>query len=159
CKVIAQGDASDPNCKALGFQEAYVRQLIDVTSGYGNVIYEVMNEPYQAACAECSDALDYWAEYWAQFVKNYLASQNLSRAISNSSLNAGYEIAEVTMATTHTANDDPDGDLLSILTDLASTVRADYLSQPAKVTAVDEMGNSDRLPGRLRKKAWTVIAS
>ena len=142
-----------------------MRKLLDVTHGYGNVVYEIMNEPpaVENPGGESAEAFAYFTEYWAWFVKDYLARRyDVARLVSQDEANQAYEVANVDIADARWGEHHPmvsEAEFLGVvLPTLAASVRTAHRAH-AKVTDLDEFGNYEVDPARLRKELWTIVTS
>lgn len=148
------------DCPVFEIQQAYVRRLIDTTQAYGNVIYEVTNEP-EVDCENptCVEAMAFWGNFWPTFIKDYLAgTYGRDRVVSNSAGNGALEHPDVHVANIHFEEDYDAPFLNTVLPGYAAAARDTFLNHQ-KVVNIDEFANAERDPARLRKKAWTIIAS
>ncbi len=156
-------NACDEPAKSLfAFQQAYVRKLLDATYSHGNVVYELMNEPVVAE--DPGSEYAFFAQYWSWFVKDYLASHyGVARLVAQDETDFAYGMANVDVV-----HADGAGSGQSItseaqfvgeaLPSLAAVMRARSLSQP-KVSDLDEFANGETDASRLRRQAWTIVAS
>jgi hypothetical protein len=162
--VCAAG-CEEPAKSLFDYQKAYVRQLLDVTHGHGNVIYQLLNEPPSGENpgGESTAAFAYFTEYWAWFVKDHLdRTWNVARLVSADENNDAYRAPNVDIADARWANDSAEVEDARFLDDVVATLsantRANYLAYE-KATALDELGNSEAKPDRLRKAAWALVTS
>lgn len=162
--LCAQG-CGEPARSLFALQQAYVRQVLDVTARYGNVVYELMNEPPAAddADSERAPAFAYFTEYWAWFVKDHLARRyGVSRLVSQHENGQPQAVANVDIFDARWGDHSPgirDAQFLNgVLPELTSSIRDSYLTN-RKVTALDEFGNAAVSPARLRQAVWAIVAS
>lgn len=146
---------------ALEKLRQYVAWTVNNTRRWGNVVYEIYNEPYMECeldNASCLAALAYFPQYWANFIHDTLGTDVRLVASDNW---GGYaqNVDEVKIANYHIANGDQHERIQKVLRDTTEAVRNGYFASQPKVTNVDEMGNGEWDPVRLRKKAWSIIAS
>jgi hypothetical protein len=153
---------AEPSKSLFAYQQAYVRKLLDVTHGHGNVVYEMMNEPPVAANDPAGGAFAYFTAYWSWFVKDHLASHyGVARLVSQDEQNRAFQLPNVDVADARWGVDDinsSETDFLAGLNALASALRTSYL-QNTKVTTLDEFANAVEDPSRLRREAWTILTS
>jgi hypothetical protein len=155
----------EPARSLFAYQKAYVRKLLDATCRHGNVVYELMNEPPPTANPDGANAevFAYFTEYWSWFVKDHLAREHgVARLVAQDENNDAYTAANVDVADARWADEAsvvPEPEFLgSVVRPLTAAIRANYLAYE-KATVLDEFGNRETNPDRLRKQAWAVVAS
>lgn len=160
--IECETSCGEPNKSLFAYQQAYVRKLLDVTHGHGNVVYEMMNEPPVAANDPTGGDFAYFTAYWSWFVKDHLASRyGVARLVSQDEQNKAFQLPNVDVADARWTVDDintSEAVFLASLNDLASALRTSYLSN-TKLTTLDEFANAVEDPGRLRREAWTIVTS
>lgn len=159
-----------PEPKALCYLQAYVRQVLDDTHDYGNLVYEVMNEPVDDSGAPGSitwDDVHYFQKYWAAYVKWYLVTikgwQPRLVHAAKKTLPAGWDLHplwnenfnKIDTVNYHPGNTSGDSEMQFFP---KVDVSQDYTGF-AKTLDVDEFGNGETRPWALRKQAWTTVAT
>jgi hypothetical protein len=155
----------EPARSLFAFQKAYVRRLVDATYSHGNVVYELMNEPPPTARPDGphAEVFAYFTEYWAWFVKDHLSRKHdVARLVAQDENNEAYSTSNVDVADARwqdNASLIPEAQFLeSVLRPLTGATRRNYVAH-TKATVLDEFGNRETNPDRLRKQAWAVTAS
>jgi MYXO-CTERM domain-containing protein len=133
------------------YQERWIRELIDRTIEYPNIIYEVENE-------HRGNPSSAFGDHYGQFIKDHIASTypGQSRLVSYSSIDSDleefYALSSVDIVNRHYGGE-PESDP-SLLNDYLES-RWTY----GKPINIDEFANGLGDPDVLREMCWTIVTS